>query len=138
MPFANGLDYLFKHFVHYSADTMLEGFEFLWCRLVLNGADGIIHLVVDAQEHLEIVFRGVWIIKQGSAPWGGCVDSPGIITQGPDQRAYRQSRFRHPRHSHIFRLSPFSGKSFASPKERRKMLSSDHRERQQFLIRSSK
>lgn len=65
MPFADRLDDLFKDLVNHMTDPTFEGFVFLWRGLALNCADGIIHLVIDSQEHFKNVFRGVWIFKQG-------------------------------------------------------------------------
>lgn len=65
MPFADRLNNLFQTLVHHITYPTFECFVFLWRDLALNCADGIIHLVIDSQEHVKNVFRGVWIFKQG-------------------------------------------------------------------------
>jgi len=90
MLLADRLNDLFEDFVHHVTDAALEGFQFLWGGLVLNCADGIIHLVVDTQEQLENTFGDLLILKQRSAPLSECVGTPRIITQGPDNRANGQ------------------------------------------------
>ena len=65
MLFANRSNDLFKHFIHYVSNTTLERFVFLWRGSVLYSPNAIIHLTVDAEEHLKNVLCSLRIFKQG-------------------------------------------------------------------------
>jgi hypothetical protein len=54
--------------------------------LVLNGPDGIIHLAVDVQEHLNSIFCSPGF-SNNAAPQGEISVSSRIITQGPVPQA---------------------------------------------------
>jgi hypothetical protein len=64
MPLADWLDDFFKDFTHYVADSPFESLVLFWRRVFFNSPNGVIHLVVDAEEHLKNVLRNFLVFKQ--------------------------------------------------------------------------